>query len=378
MVDFKMPSLGADMEDGTLTEWRVKTGERVKRGDIIAEVETQKGVIEIEIFEEGVVEELLIQPGQKVKVGTVVARIRTEGEPEIKNETAAKTTAEQPLVTEKKLAAAVKASPLAKRLAQEKGIDLSHIKGSGPDGAITKEDVDNFVAGQTSPTQTSVTDFSASIRQAVAAAMARSKREIPHYYLQADIDLQKTLAHLQAYNEGVESRKRLLPAAYIIKAVALALEKVPALNGTWENTFLPKQEIHVGFVVSLRTGGLMIPAVKNANTLTVPQIMDSLNDLIPRARALKLRSSELSDSTFTITSLGDEGVELVYGVIYPPQVGIAGFGSVIEKVVANNGKPEVRPVITATLSADHRATDGAVGSKFLKWVTHYLQNPEEL
>lgn len=379
MIDFRMPSLGADMETGTLREWRKKVGDPLKRGDIIADVETQKGLIEIEVFDEGTLHELLLKEDAKVPVGTVMARILSPGEP--------------PPGPGSRLAApaqgvpahAIKASPLARRIAEEQGIDLATVRGTGPEGAVTMKDVERAAAGRAipagsapRPTGSVPTSADEGMRQAVAAAMARSNREIPHYHLETAIDLSRALAWLSELNAKRAVKDRLLPVVLLIKAVTRALREVPELNAAWDRGPIRKEAIHVGFVVSLRTGGIVVPAIHDADKKGLDELMSVLSDLIIRARSLRLRSSELSDGTFTITSLGDQGAEAVHGVIYPPQVALAGFGAIGDRPVAINGKVEVRPMITATLAADHRATDGITGSRFLQAVKAHLQHPEAL
>jgi pyruvate dehydrogenase E2 component (dihydrolipoamide acetyltransferase) len=396
MIEFLMPSLGADMEDGTLIEWRKKPGDAVKRGDIIAEVDTQKGLIEIEVFEEGTLTELLINEGTKVPVGTVMALINPA-------EIAFEPKKEQPIplqpIEEKKVPAITeeihqKASPLARRIASENNIDLSLIKGTGEDGAITKEDVENAIKQRSEPQKNTAIEIPVdkeilqekekistpveTIRAAVAAAMSKSNREIPHYYLEKKIDMTLATAWLLEANKKRAVKDRLLPAVLLIKAVAKSLQDFPDLNAVWENGLQPRKDINIGFVVSLRNGGIIVPALHQANVKTVDEIMTALNDIIPRARALKLRSSELSDSTITITNIGQDGVDTVYGVIYPPQVAIIGFGSVSEEAFAANGMIGIRSVLHVTLAGDHRATDGLTGSRFLVALDKNLQNPESL
>lgn len=365
------------MESGILREWRKKIGEAVKRGDIIADVETQKGLIEIEVFDEGTVHELLVQEGAKVPVGTLMARILVPGE------RAPVELVGAPVIT---LAPrGVKASPLARRIAAEHGITLASLMGSGPDGVITREDVEKAFrahdgkVGLASPEGTTVVPPpDEGMRHAVAAAMSRSNREIPHYYLGTTIDMARAMAWLDAENTRRPVERRLLPVVLLLKAVARALHEVPELNAYWEDTVVRKDGIHLGFVVSLRTGGIVVPAIHDVDRRGLDDLMGALSDLVTRARAFKLRSSELGDGTFTVTSLGDLGVESVFGVIYPPQVGLAAFGSISDKPVAMNGRVEVHPVITATLAADHRATDGVIGGHFLRVVNQQLQHPAAL
>lgn len=389
MIEFLMPNLGADMEDGTLVEWRKKKGDTLKRGDIIAEVETQKGLIEIEVFEEGIIDELLIEEGTKVPVGTPMALISTATEKQVvpvTKKSERKATKEKPETVTKP--EKVKASPLAKRIASEHKIDLSQIQGTGENDAITKDDVEKAIAQKqkgvanqevpSATTEDKTKSTSNTIRAAVASAMEKSNREIPHYYLEKTIDMTKVLAWMKEANKERPVKQRLLPAALLIKAAALSLQEVPELNAIWDNGLRIKSDINIGFVVSLRDGGIIVPAIHAANLKTVDEIMGKLNDIIPRAKALKLRSSELSDSTITITSIGEGGADSVYGIIYPPQVAIIGFGSISEQPFAENGMLGVHPVVHATLAADHRATDGLTGSRFLTALNSHLQNPESL
>jgi len=342
MIEFLMPSLGADMEAGTLVEWLVKPGDVVRRGDIIAVVDTQKGLIDIEVFDEGTISELVIKENEKVPVGTVMALIASGEVEGIKKEAIKPAKKVEEKIATKKIVAVqtprfIKASPLAKRIAAEKGIELNTIQGTGENGAITKDDVEQAIIEKMAPKEEKKIATTENIRMAVAAAMSKSNREIPHYYLETKVDMSKAFSWLAEANKQRSVKQRLLPVVLLIKAVAKALTELPDLNGYWQNGLERKSDINIGFVVSLRSGGVMIPAIHNADKKTVDELMTSLNDIIPRARAMKLRSSELSESTFTITSLGEGNVETVYGVIYPPQVALIGFGSITEQPWAESG-----------------------------------------
>jgi pyruvate dehydrogenase E2 component (dihydrolipoamide acetyltransferase) len=373
MAEFRMPSLGADMTEGILVKWLVKPGDRVKKRDIIAVVETDKAAIEVEVYETGIVEALLVEPGRKVPVGTVLALIRNTGAPRTVQAKPADTAAAPPPAS----AARVKASPYAGRLAAESGLSLADITGSGPGGAVTAADVNR--ATPQLPAQPGSTDQPAAMRRAIAAAMTRSKREIPHYYLQTRVELSRTSHWLSAINGQRPISQRLLPVIPLIRAVVLALAEVPELNGHWrDDRLVPAEAVHLGFAVSLRQGGLIAPAILNAEGKTPEQLMAALGDLINRARKGGLRSSEITDATISVTSLGELGVETVYGVIYPPQVALIGFGKTIEQPWAENGMLGVRPVLSVTLAADHRASDGHRGAQFLDALNHYLQEPEKL
>lgn len=375
-----MPSLGADMREGTLVAWKVKPGDRVKRGQIIAEVATDKGDIEIEVFEDGVVTEILVEPDRIVPVGEVLARIATDTSP-------VPVGAPPPLAPPPSTATErARATPIARRLALERGLDLATIRGTGPGGAITREDVDKASPGRPESPESPeskesprVVVATPGIRQAIAAAMAKSNREIPHYYLETRIDMKRTLDFLAARNETLPLEERLLPVVALLKAVALGLREVPELNGYWIEEGLKRQdEIHIGFAVSLRSGGLLLPAIHDVDRKSLPQLMASLRDLVTRARAGRLRSSELTDGTVTVTNLGDLGVETVYGVIYPPQVALVAFGKILDRPWAENGMVGVRPIVSATLAGDHRATDGRRGAQLLEALARRLQQPETL
>jgi len=392
MAEFVMPALGADMEAGRLIAWMKKPGDRIERGEIIAEIDTDKGLIEVECFATGVVEKLLISPGDKVPVGTVLAVIREEGrEAEALEATRAEKRPAESLPASTTPAPGpaptrLKISPVAKKMAAELGIDPATITGTGPGGRITHEDVERAAAARTAaaPVQPPIqpadsADRAARMRQAIAAAMARSKREIPHYYLSATIDMSQAITWLAEENRKRPVEGRLLLGALLVKTVALALHEVPELNGFWkEGSAVPSKEIHVGMAIALRGGGLIAPALHNVDKQSLDELMKNLRDLTQRARAVRLRSSELSDPTITVTSLGEQGAETVFGVIYPPQVAIVGFGKVVERPWAVNGMIGARQVMTATLAADHRASDGHRGGLFLAALNRLLQEPEKL
>ncbi len=391
-----MPILGADMEKGTLIAWKKQPGERVGKGEIIAEVETDKAAIEVESFTAGVIEKLLVMPGEVVPVGSVMAIIRTEGEVGAPPSGAVPSTAAPP-VTVSPVATTplpspaatpepgrLKISPSARQLARELDVDPAGVTGTGPDGAITRADIERMrgerVAAKKKETAADTAiDRQTRMRQVIAAAMARSKREIPHYYLGTSIDLGRAMAWLAEENGRRPVADRLLPGVLLIKAVALALREVPELNALWKGTEAVRSDaIHVGVAISLRQGGLMAPALHHADRQSLGDLMRKLQDLVKRARAGTLRSSELSDSTITVTSLGEQSVETVYGVIYPPQVALVGFGQVVQRPWVVEGRVEARPIVTATLSADHRVTDGHRGARYLAAVDRLLQEPERL
>lgn len=372
MAEFVMPALGADMEAGTLIAWMKKPGDLITRGEIIAEIDTDKGVIEVECFTTGVVEKLLIEPGMEVPVGTTLAVIREEGEA-VEAPIEERVTREFPAVVMPPAEERLKISPLARKTAESLGVDPRTIRGTGPAGRITQEDVEKAAALK--PAE----DKGQRLRQAIAAAMARSKREIPHYYLGTTIDMTRSLEWLAAENLKRSVESRLLLGVLPVKAVALALRQFPELNGYWrDGRAVQVPEINIGMAISLRGGGLVSPAILEADKMSLDQLMEAFRDLVQRARSGRLRSSELSDPTITVTSLGEQGVETVFGIIYPPQVALVGLGKVVERPWAVNGLLGVRQVMQATLSADHRVSDGHRGALFLSLIDGLLQDPGNL
>ena len=448
-----MPSLGADMDEGTVLEWLVHPGDRVHKGDIVAVVDTAKAAVEVETFVEGVVAELLVDEGSKVPVGTPLARIDGATTPApppplplpVAPVTAPATTRpEHPVtpllrtlagelgvdldtvngtgargrITRKDIqraaaaAAAAKvggpeqpeepaavrrpATPYARRLARELGVDLASVPG---EGVVDAYDVRRAAARPAAPTAAEPAPAAPAapaattpapptrptppratrMRETIARLMARSKREIPHYYLSTTVDLARATSWMQERNRDRPVGERLVSAALLLKATALAARAHPELNGFWvDDAFVPGSGVHLGVAISLRGGGLVAPAVHDADTLTVDELMAAVRDLVTRARAGRLRGSEMSDPTLTVTNLGDRGVETVHGVIYPPQVALVGFGRVVDRPWAVDGMLAVRPVVSLTLAADHRATDGFSGGRMLATVDELLQRPEDL
>jgi pyruvate dehydrogenase E2 component (dihydrolipoamide acetyltransferase) len=275
--------------------------------------------------------------------------------------------------------ARLKISPAARKRVLDLGIDPAGLTGTGPGGRITLEDVERVAAAPTAPVPTEASDRAQRMRDAIASTMALSKREIPHYYLATVISVAKALTWLEARNVGRPVTERLLAGVLLLKATALALRAVPELNGFWRNGRAEQSRaIHVGVAISLRGGGLVAPALHDADQCGLDELMGRLQDLTRRARAGSLRSSEMTDPTITVTSLGERGVESVFGIIYPPQLALVGFGKVVERPWVVDGRIVAQPVISATLSGDHRATDGHRGALLLDAIDRLLQEPEKL
>jgi pyruvate dehydrogenase E2 component (dihydrolipoamide acetyltransferase) len=225
---------------------------------------------------------------------------------------------------------------------------------------------------------TSKRDRLGAARHATGILMARSKRDVPHYYLASTIDLGGAMAWLGDLNAARPVTDRILPAAVLLRATALAAREVDVVNGFWDDGFHPSSAVHLGVAVSLRGGGLVAPAIHDADRLDVDALMGALRDVVTRARAGALRGSEVTEATITVTNLGDQGVDEVFGVIYPPQVALVGFGKIVERPWATGGMLGVRPVVRATLSADHRVSDGHEGARFLAAIDRLLNAPEVL
>lgn len=416
MIEFHLPSLGADMDEGALVAWHVKPGDEVTRGQVVAEVETDKGIIDVECWDEGVVAELLVEPSPtRLPVGTAIARLatkdevaKTEPEVEAPDEAAAAAKPEPPAVHVDRAAPAaasptrpiptapamtppqrirerhrhvVRATPRAKRLAMEAGVDLATIAPSRSDGLIVAADLRAVSAAEAPAPQLEVKEEPARdlMREAIGRAMERSKREIPHYYLGMEIDFGPATDWLDELNEDRGIADRVLPAALLLAAVARSIAEVPEVNGHWiDGRFVASEAIHLGVAVSLRGGGLVAPAIHDADRLSVEELMPALRDLVNRARAGRLRSSEMSDATITVTNLGDRGVDETFPVIVPPQVAMVGFGRAAERPFIVDGAVVARPTVKASLAADHRVTDGHRGGLFLARIDALLRQPELL
>lgn len=362
-IEFNMPSLGPDMAAGTLVEWRIAPGQTIKPGDVVALVETEKGIIEIEAFHQGIVEQLLVQPGAHVPVGARMALF----------EGASSTSAAPSPAIAAPAVARIKISPAARLRAQALNVPIDRLAGSGEGGAITLEDVEKFVMTPGAPRA------AATMRHAIGAAMARSKREIPHYYLMHTFDFEPVGAWLDNFNAGRPVDERMLHSALLVRAVATAATEVPGFNGYYRGqAFQPERQVHVGFAIAQRGGGLVAPAILDAAGKDAATLMQELKELVVRARTGHLRSSELASPTITVTSLGDDGVDAVWPIVFPDQVAILGAGRVTVRPWVIGGQVLPRRVLTLTLAADHRVSDGRAGAKFLGRIATLLSSPGEL
>ena len=395
MIQFKMPALGSDMDEGTLNEWLIKPGDKVTRGQVVAVVETTKAAVEVECWHDGVVYDLLVPLGETVQVGTALATLLEPGETAEAAPQKQVTSTEAPAAVEPAGAASTPApaagpvaaphrrrfvSPAARRVAASLGVDVDTVTGTGPQGAVTINDVEHAVASVVKPAaKPTAADRGALMRKSIAAAMSRSKREIPHYYLADEISMEKALTWLTERNAQRSITERVLPAVLQLKAVGLAAQRFGEFNGFCrDDEFQPASRVHVGVAISLRGGGLVAPAIHDVPDKKLDELMGDLTDLVARARAGSLRSSEMSDPSITVTNLGDQGVDTVFGVIYPPQVALLGFGKPAQRVWVIDGGIRVVTTVQSTLSADHRASDGHRGALFLAAINELLQDPDAL
>jgi pyruvate dehydrogenase E2 component (dihydrolipoyllysine-residue acetyltransferase) len=400
-IDFRLPSLGADMDHATLAQWLKKPGDAVHRGEAFAVVETDKGLIDIESFDDAMVTELVVAPGTRMAVGTVMARLFAErAAPAATHEGAA---ARAPTQTPPPLAAPLapvsrppaplapgapsaaapvrtRLSPAARRRAHELGVQPEALAQHAAGGILHLEDIERLAAAAPTPISAVVApDARSAMRAVIGNAMARAKREIPHYYLGYALDFGVARDWLTRYNAALPVRERLIEGLLVVKAVALAAARIEGFNGYFrDGRFERSTAIHVGTAIAMRAGGLVAPALLGADRKDLKTLMLEFSDLVTRVRTGHMRSSEFMTATITVTSLGEDGVETIFPIINPPQVAIIGTGCVRECPWVHAGSIGARPVLHLTLAADHRVTDGRTGSRFLKTVAELLAAPEKL
>ena len=403
--DLKMPSFGADMTEGTLVKWLVKEGEQIERGCIIAEIETNKGIIELDIFEDAVIEKLLIKEGEQVTVGTPIARLHSlsdtatphqdvPSEVNVINE--AETVADKkPTPPTTKIIPDehdfILATPAARAFADRNKLSLHSVKALNDNKkiitlamveAIQKEPspAAQEKIAQTTPHPPNKAGFDKeTMRQSISDTVTRSKQQIPHYYLSQRLDITALEHYLHEYNAGVTPELRILLAAPLLCAIARTLMKNNRLNGLYENNhFSPGSTVNLANAVNLRGGGLVMPVIRDAQTLTAVLMMEQLKEQVSRARNASLRISELSGGSFTVTNIGERGAEQMFAVIYPPQVAIIALGTPHQEAMIIDGGIQIRSIIEATLAADHRVSDGHIGARLLYQLNQQLQKPEDL
>jgi pyruvate dehydrogenase E2 component (dihydrolipoamide acetyltransferase) len=444
-TEIVMPQMGADMLEGTVVRWLKQPGDEVARGDIIAEIETDKATVELEAFDAGVFAKALANEGDVVPVGQAIAILAAPGEqvdgatpsapaaqaqaaPATAQATSAPPAAAsaQPEASAAPLPPAevapaqpapaptqppgrsragtleearpgrVRASPIAKRIAEERGIDLSRIAGTGPDGRILRKDVEAAVAAAPAPEgeEPAAAPVAAPttlpparppspaapgqmtpIRRAIARRMQASKQQAPHYYLTLDIDMTDALDFRAKVNEFLGEDERVSVNDLIVKACAIALQRHPKFNCTWEGEGPVRHEaINVGIAIALEDG-LIAPAVLDCEAKSLREIARDTKHLVSQARAGRVGQREYTEGTFSITNLGAYGVETLIGIINPPQTAILGVGTVMEQPAVRDGQVIVRQVMKIALSADHRVSDGAEGARFIKEIQGVLEQP---
>ena len=440
---FTMPSLGADMTEGRITEWLVQPGDHVERGQIVVIVETDKSDIEVEVFEPADVAELLVAAGDLVPVGTPIAvfepvdprratkkhtaasRDEAPDTPDVPSPALTPSPAPTPTPTQHAGAAAAHVtSPMIRHLVDELHVDPRRVQGSGPGGRVHRADVEAAAAASRRPKVSprarrlmsecgidpAVFDATSYVtgddvlarasdprhaapavceqpskadrmRTHIAELMTRSWAEIPHFHLAKRIDLGALTERLAEANEARALSDRVVPGALLLCAAARAAAMVPACNGWWvDGRFRPADDVRLGVVLSLRSGGILVPTIDRADEQTPFDMMKRLSELVQRARQGRLRASDMGEATITVTNLGDLGADSVAGVIHPPQVALVGFGAVHDEVSIIDAMPAIRPVVHASLAGDHRAIDGLTGSRYLTQLQSQLAGPllEEL
>jgi len=418
ITDVTMPSMGADMTEGTIVKWLFNEGDDVNKGDKIAEVETDKTVVEMEAYSSGKLRKILIPEGTMVSVGTVIAYIGDENDeiPQINSESpqgyendesSTEIQSEnENLEQEEKIEkvevkqtetikinyddnARVKASPIARKLALEKSINIQDVPGSGPGGRITKIDVENyspqksFAPSNTSKTisiDSSDTDLS-TMRQAIARVTVKSKSTIPHYYVTHDINMTAAMSFRSQMNEILaETNEKISVNDMFLKAVTNSLIKYPKWNSSFEgNKLIGSTSINLGVAMALEEG-LIVPAIMSIENMSLSEISRSVKDLSNRARGIdgNLTQDELTKGTFGTSNLGMFGTKSFSAIIVPPNAGIVAVGKVEEKPIVHNGEIVIASIMSASMSADHRVGDGAEAAMFMSEVQSNLENPLKL
>jgi len=390
-----MPQMGADMEEGTVVRWLKREGDAVERGEIIAEIETDKANVEIEAFDSGIFRKVLVPEGATVPVGQIIAVIaspeedisRYEAEAVAAAAPAAAPTRRRPAAAEPPPArrdGRRRVSPVARRIAQEKGIDLARVTGTGPEGRILRRDVEALLkSAEAAPAREAPAARAAAVtpsrmRQTIARRMSRSKREAPHYYVTMDIDMTEAERLRRQVNEDPGFDVHVSVNDVIVKAVAMALARHPIFNSWFVDGEVRQQAaLNIGVAVALEDG-LIAPALLDCGRKSLLEIAAESSGLAERARSGVLKADEYAGATFTVTNLGMYDVDTLIGIISPPQTAILGVGAVHSVPVAREGEVVVRERMKVALSADHRVTDGAQGAQFLLELRDLLENPVRL
>jgi pyruvate dehydrogenase E2 component (dihydrolipoamide acetyltransferase) len=409
-AEITMPQLSDTMSEGLVVKWRKKEGEPVKQGEVVAEVETDKATMEMESFDAGTLAKILVAEGQKVSVGKPIAVLATgkESVEEVRQRYAAGTPAPAavaapaaaPAVAATTSVAAPKApapavvtvappedahrpvrvSPLARRIAADRGVDLTQLQGSGPGGRIIQRDVEAAVSRPALPVRagtgrSQVVELT-KMRLAIARNLLASKQSIPHFYETIDVDVEELSALRAGMNKQLEKQKlRVSLGDFVTRALAMALLDHPALNATFDGERVTRwSDVHLGIAVAINEG-LIVPVLRNADQMDVKEIRHRTTDLVERARLQKLKQNEMRGATFTVSNLGTHGLKEFSAIINPPEVAILAVGAAEKRPAVRGEKIEARLMMTLTLSADHRVVDGATAAAFLRTLKSLLEEP---
>ncbi|MEU5845998.1 dihydrolipoamide acetyltransferase family protein [Saccharopolyspora shandongensis] len=409
MTEIQMPRLSDTMEEGVISTWHKNVGDQVKRGEVMAEIETDKAIMELEAYDDGVLEKILVDAGATVPIGTPIAILgdgsgaAAEAAPAPAPAAAAAPAAEAPAEPAAAPAPAApaapaeqgakpKASPLAKAVAKEKGVDLSTVQGTGPGGRIIRADIEAVASAAPAAAAPAAAAPAAApvvsnedveeiplsnIRKVTAKRLVESKQQAPHFYLTSAIDVTDLMAFRATLNERLQAAggPKVSVNDLVVKAVATALRANPAVNVSFAgDKMLQHKRINLGVAVAI-DNGLVVPVIKDADRKSVSEIAKESRELAGRAREGKLKLDEMSGGTFSISNLGMFGIEQFSAVINPPEAAILAVGAARDEVQVRDGEFVARKILRATLSADHRAVDGAVGAAFLQLLTGLLEDP---
>ncbi len=383
-----MPQMGYDMREGTVVRWHKREGDDVARGDILAEIETDKATVEMEAFSPGILGRIVAEEGRTVPVGDPIAVIISPGEavPELEHVPGTPTSpaapaepAAPPPMASPQASGDVKASPLARRLAREKAIPLASISGTGPGGRITEADVlrAEEAGGVPAPASQEGAEISP-MRRAIARITAQSKREVPHFYVTAEVNMAQAMSVRRQVNETLSDGQRVSVNDLIVKASALALVKHPKFNASLDgDRLLIHEDLNIGIAVALEQG-LIVPSISRCQDRSLVDIARASSDLVRRTQENRLKAEEYSGSTFSVSNLGMHDVDSFAAIILPPNAAVLAVGAVREQPVVQDGQVVVGQVMKATLSVDHRVADGAEGAAFLVEIKANLENPVRL
>lgn len=403
-IEILMPALSPTMEEGNLVKWHKKEGDTITAGTVIAEIETDKATMEVEAVDEGILGKILIPAGtESVKVNTLIALLLEKGEdaaallgytasPTVLTQVAPPAEAikeNNPSVVSAESSTdkgkRIFATPLARRLAEQKGFNLEEVKGSGPNGRVIKADVEAFAPASKALFSSQAfkeggyQDIKLSnMRKIIAKRLTESKQTIPHFYLTVKCELDNLLAMRSEINIAREKEGRISVNDFVIKALAIALVTTKDANVMWMGDFIREfSTVDLSVAVAIE-GGLVTPIIKQAECKTLSQISMEMRDLAIRAREGKLKPEEFQGGTFSLSNLGMYGIDEFGAIINPPQAGILAVGAGVEQPVVKNGEIKIANVMTATLSVDHRAIDGAVGAKLLGNFKKFIENPVKM